>query len=226
MNSSTSRKEVKQMPAKAKSPNELAVIVRENLKRLTANTRYPKATIADVCHVTRGTVSHWFSETKPKLPSMECLMKIADYYQIMVDTLLTESGDKYMHRRFQTYSDAFTILIDFIREGIVNPENINNLILRELCIRYSEALYSCVIPDRALSEWVKEIVAKFCIQMPTDEALGKAVLHIDIDELAEKLYEGGPGIRTMDKLETLYNLANALSTPESIKRYYKMMKDE
>ena len=80
--------------------------------------------------------------------------------------------------------------------------------------------------DRALSEWVKEIVAKFCIQMPTDEALGKAVLHIDIDELAEKLYEGGPGIRTMDKLETLYNLANALSTPESIKRYYKMMKDE
>ena len=68
------------MPAKAKTPNELAVIVRENLKRLTANTRYPKATIADVCHVTRGTVSHWFSETKPKLPSMECLIKIADYF--------------------------------------------------------------------------------------------------------------------------------------------------
>ena len=89
MNSSTSRKEVKQMPAKAKTPNELAVIVRENLKRLTANTRYPKATIADVCHVTRGTVSHWFSETKPKLPSMECLIKIADY---IID-LGPEGGD-------------------------------------------------------------------------------------------------------------------------------------
>ena len=52
------------------------------------------------------------------------------------------------------------------------------------------------------------------------------ILHIDIDELAENLYQSGPGIRTMDKLDTLENLAKALSTPESIKKYYKMMRDE
>lgn len=153
-------------------------------------------------------------------------MKIADYYQIIVDTLLTKSGDKYMHRRFQTYSDAFTILIDFVREGIVKPENIDNLILKELCTMYHEAMFSFAITDETLSEWVKDIVARFCIQIPTEESLGSAILHIDIDELAEKLYQYGPGIRTMDKLQTLENLANALSTPESIKRYYKMMKDE
>lgn len=214
------------MPAKAKSSSELAIIVRDNLERITANTRYPKAALADICCVTRGTVSHWFSESNPKLPSLECLMMIADHYQIMVDTLLTKSGDKYMHRRFQTYSDAFTILIDFVREGIVKPENIDNLILRELCTMYHEARFSFAITDETLSEWVKDIVARFCIQIPTEESLGSAILHIDIDELAEKLYLYGPGIRTMDKLETLENLANALSTPEGIKKYYKMMKDE
>lgn len=214
------------MPAKAKNSQELAIIVRDNLERLTADTRYPKATLANICNVTRGTVSHWFSASNPKLPSLDCLMVIADHYQIMVDTLLTDSGDKYMHRRFQTYSDTFTILIDFIREGIVKPENIDNLILRELCTMYHEALYSYVIPDSALSEWVKDIVARFCIQIPTEEALGSAVLHIDIDELAENLYQSGPGIRTMDKLDTLENLAKALSTPESIKKYYKMMKGQ
>ena len=203
------------MPAKAKSPNELAVIVRENLKRLTANTRYPKATIADVCHVTRGTVSHWFSETKPKLPSMECLIKIADYYQIMVDTLLTESGDKYMHRRFQTYSDAFTILMDFIREGIIESKDINNRILRELCTMYDEAINSFAIPDAAISEWVKDIVARFCIEMPNKESMGDEIFYLD--EITEALYEGGLNIRTMDKLQTLENLAKALADKEVIK---------
>lgn len=223
MNSSTSRKEVKQMPAKAKTPNELAVIVRENLKRLTANTRYPKATIADVCHVTRGTVSHWFSETKPKLPSMECLMKIADYYQIMVDTLLTESGDKYMHRRFQTYSDAFTILIDFIREGIIEPKDINNRILRELCTMYDEAINSFAIPDATISEWVKDIVARFCIEMPNKESMGDEIFYLD--EVTERLYESGRGIRTMDKLQTLENLAKALSNKRIIREQIQALED-
>lgn len=203
------------MPAKAKNTNELAVIVRENLKRLTANTRYPKATIADVCHVTRGTVSHWFSEKDPKLPSMECLMKIADYYQIMVDTLLTDSGDKYMHRRFRTYSDAFTIMIDFIREGIIEPKDINNRILRELCTMYDEAINSFAISDSAISEWVKDIVARFCIEMPNKEALGEEIFYLD--EVTETLYEGGRGIRTMDKLQTLENLAKALSNKRIIR---------
>lgn len=40
----------------------------------------------------------------------------------------TKSGEKYMHRRFNTYSDAFAILNDFIREGIVAPEAIHNKI--------------------------------------------------------------------------------------------------
>ena len=43
-----SRKEVKQMPAKAKSSNELAVIVRHNLEKLTANTRYPKGNTGEL----------------------------------------------------------------------------------------------------------------------------------------------------------------------------------
>ena len=73
---------------------------------------------------------------------------------------------------------------------------------------------------------MKDIIERFCIQMPTETMLGNAILHIDIDELAEKLYQYGSGIRTMDELDTLENLAKALSTPESIKRYYKMMKDE
>ena len=211
------------MPAKAKSSSELAIIVRDNLERLTANTRYPKAALADICCVTRGTVSHWFSESNPKLPSLDCLMMIADHYQIMVDTLLTDSGDKYMHRRFQTYSDAFISLIDFINEDIIKPENIDNLILRKLCTMYSEAHFNPVIPERALGEWVKDIVARFCIQMPTEEALGKAMFEIDLNELTEFLYENGIGIRTMNELETLENLAHALSTPADVKKHYKEM---
>lgn len=211
------------MPAKAKSSNELAVIVRHNLEKLTANTRYPKATLADVCHVTRGTVSHWFSETNPKLPSMECLMMIADHYQIMVDTLLTESGDKYMHRRFQTYSDAFTILIDFIREGIIQPEDIHNRILRELCTMYHEAIMSFAIPDAAISEWVKDIVARFCIEMPNKESMGDEIFYLN--EITENLYEGGRNIRTMDKLQTLENLAKALSDKKVIKEQIQAIKD-
>ena len=210
------------MPAKAKNPNELAVIVRENLKRLTANTRYPKATIADVCHVTRGTVSHWFSETNPKLPSMECLMKIADYYQIMVDTLLTKSGDKYMHRRFQTYSDAFTILIDFIREDIIEPKDINNRILRELCTMYNEAINSNAISDAAISEWVKDVVARFCIEMPNKESMGIESNYLY--EVTERLYESGLGIRTMDNLQTLENLAKALADKRVIKEQIQAIK--
>lgn len=211
------------MPAKAKSSHELAVIVRDNLERLTADTRYPKATLADICCVTRGTVSHWFSQKDPKLPSMECLIQIADHYKIMVDTLLTDSGDKYLNCRFQTYSDAFISLIDFIKEDIIEPENINNLILRKLCMMYSEAHFNPAIPERILGEWVKDIVARFCIQMPTEEMLGKAMFDIDLSELTEFLYENGIGIRTMDELETLENLAHALSTPEGVKKHYKEM---
>ena len=211
------------MPAKAKSSSELAIIVRDNLERITADTRYPKATLANICNVTRGTVSHWFSQKDPKLPSLECLMQIADHYQIMVDTLLTASGDKYLNCRFQTYSDAFISLIDFINEGIIRPENIDNLILRKLCTMYSEAHFNPVIPERALGEWVKDIVARFCIQMPTEEALGKAMFEIDLNELTEFLYENGIGIRTMNELETLENLAHALSTPADVKKHYKEM---
>lgn len=213
------------MPAKAKSSQELAIIVRDNLERLTANTQYPKATLANICNVTRGTVSHWFSQKDPKLPSLDYLMMIADHYQIMVDTLLTDSGNKYLNRRFQTYSDAFISLIDFINEDIIKPENINNLILRKLCTMYSEAHFNPAIPERILGEWVKDIVARFCIQMPTEEMLGKAMLTIDLEELTEFLYENGIGIRTMDTLETLENLAHALSTPADVKKHYKEMQN-
>lgn len=211
------------MPAKAKNSQELAIIVRDNLERLTADTRYPKATLANICCVTRGTVSHWFSTSNPKLPSLECLMMIADHYQIMVDTLLTSSGDKYLNCRFQTYSDAFISLLDFINESIIEPKDINNLILRKLCVMYSEAHFNPAIPERILGEWVKDIVARFCIQMPTEEALGKAMFDIDLSELTDFLYENGIGIRTMDELETLENLAHALSTPELVKKHYKEM---
>lgn len=211
------------MPAKAKNSQELAIIVRDNLERLTADTRYPKAALADICCVTRSTVSHWFSASNPKLPSLDCLMMIADHYQIMVDTLLTDSGSKYLNCRFQTYSDAFISLIDFINEDIIQPENINNLILRKLCTMYSEAHFNPAIPERILGEWIKDIVARFCIQMPTEEMLGKAMFDINLCELTEFLYENGVGIRTMDELETLENLANALSTPELVKKHYKEM---
>ena len=202
------------MPAEAKQPEELAAIIRDNLKRITANTRYPNATIANICGVTRGTVSHWFSETNPRLPSIDCLMKIADYYGVMVDTLLTKSGEKYMHRRFNTYSDAFAILNDFIREGIVAPEAIHNKILKELCTMYSEAINSFSISDEEIGEWVKDIIARFCIPIPNKETMCDEIYYLD--EITDLLYDS-PGIRTMDKLQTLENLAKALSDKETNK---------
>ena len=110
-----------------------------------------------------------------------------------------------------------------INEDIIQPENINNLILRKLCTMYSEAHFNPAIPERILGEWIKDIVARFCIQMPTEEMLGKAMFDINLCELTEFLYENGVGIRTMDELETLENLANALSTPELVKKHYKEM---
>lgn len=202
------------MPAEAKQPDELAAIIRDNLERITANTRYPNATIAKVCDVTRGTVSHWFSKTNPRLPSIDCLMKIADYYGVMVDTLLTKSGEKYMHRRFNTYSDAFAILNDFVREGIIAPEAIHNKILKELCTMYSEAINSFSISDEEIGEWVKDIIARFCIPIPNKETMGDEIYYLD--EITDLLYDS-PGIRTMDKLQTLENLAKALSDKKTIK---------
>ena len=211
------------MPAKAKPSSELAVIVRDNLKQLTATTRYPKATLADICCVTRGTVSHWFSPTNPKLPSLECLMTIAEHYGIMIDTLLTESGEKYMDRRFNTYSDAFTILNECIWDGIIEAEDIHNRILKELCTMYTEARMCNGISDEDIGTWVKEIVARFCIQIPNMETMNAEEL-LHMDEIIDLIYDS-PGVRTMDKLQTLENLAKELNNKDTVNAALKAIKE-
>ena len=80
---------------------------------------------------------------------------------------------------------------------------------------YDEAINSFAIPDAAISEWVKDIVARFCIEMPNKESMGDEIFYLD--EITEALYEGGLNIRTMDKLQTLENLAKALADKEVIK---------
>ena len=57
--------------------------------------------------------------------------------------------------------------------------------------------------------------ARFCIEMPNIESMGDEIFYLD--EITEALYEGGLNIRTMDKLQTLENLAKALADKEVIK---------
>lgn len=201
------------MPVHTKTTAELAIIVRDNLKRLTANTRYPNATLSKICNVTPGTVSNWFSETNPRLPSIDYLIQIADYYGVLLDTLLTESGEKYMNRRFNTYSEAFTILNECIWDGIIDAKDIHNMILKELCTMYAEARMSDAISDEELGEWVKDIVARFNIPIPNMDSMGEELMYMD--EIIELLYDT-PGIRTMDRLQTLENLAKALNNKDTV----------
>lgn len=59
--------------------------------------------------------------------------------------------------------------------------------------------------------------------MPNKESMGDEIFYLD--EITEALYEGGLNIRTMDKLQTLENLAKALSDKKVIKEQLQAIKD-
>lgn len=59
--------------------------------------------------------------------------------------------------------------------------------------------------------------------MPNKESMGDEIFYLD--EITENLYEGGRNIRTMDKLQTLENLAKALADKKVIKEQIQAIKD-
>lgn len=63
-------------------------IISENLRRLTLNTKYPNKTLSELCGVNKATVSHWMDIDAPFRPSLENLIKIADYYHVSVDEIV------------------------------------------------------------------------------------------------------------------------------------------
>lgn len=67
---------------------ELNKIISDNLRKLVVNTKFPNKTLAQLCEVTKGTVSHWMDMDNPQRPSLENLIKIADYYHVSVDDIV------------------------------------------------------------------------------------------------------------------------------------------
>ena len=63
-------------------------IISGNLRRLTLNTKFPNKTLAGLCDVNKATVSHWMDMDNPQRPSLENLIKIADYYHVSVDDIV------------------------------------------------------------------------------------------------------------------------------------------
>lgn len=60
----------------------------ERLKRKRQENKLTQQQVADEFHVSRQTISSW--ETEHSYPDIESLIRLSDYYQVSLDTLLKE----------------------------------------------------------------------------------------------------------------------------------------
>ena len=213
------------MPIEPREENELAIIVRDNLKELIEDIKSPKTILANICTVSKSTVSRWFSD-KPKLPTLNSLMQIAKYFGITVDTLLTKSGEDDLDAEMnRTYTDIFRMLRELIGLGIIDCDDVQDFILKKLCEIYVDASdISRVSPDE-IAKWVKDVNIRFSIPYTNKEVdeikykiLGDSQEYLECDKnIAEYLYNYGKGIKTMDRIQSLENLAYACNDPKKVK---------
>lgn len=115
------------------------------------------------------------------------------------------------------------ILNECIWDGIIEAEDIHNRILKELCTMYTKARMCNGISDEDIGAWVKEIVARFCIQIPNMETMNAEEL-LYMDKIIDLIYDS-PGVRTMDKLQTLENLAKELNNKDTVNTALKTIKE-
>lgn len=195
------------------SNEDLAKIVSRNINRLCPTRKYPKKTIAKLCHVSTPLVSGWTSASSPQLPGVHYLLTIAEYFGVEISYLLTDHGsdDMALPDRVHTYSDAWVALIQLKCKGILQPEHVEDAILKYLLDRYFH-LSNLGLSTEDFYDWMMKILQDFAV--PITIFRDKEVIYQDISKNEE-------GIVAIDDDTRYRNIARALAEPDTVRDCFR-----
>lgn len=144
--------------------DRLAQIVKSNIEELCKQEKNGKTKIAEICHVSKASVSKWVSQN-PSLPCAEYLYIIAEHFGVTVDWLMTIHDLQNMPGRIYTYSQAFLSLIALVENQTIQPKNIHDPVLKHLISRYRE-FNDSNIHEYDIAQWLHRISIEFNIPLP------------------------------------------------------------
>ncbi len=187
---------------------QLKDAVKHNLETVYGWEPHARTNLAKELYISQAAVSKWTAKKNNSVPSYNYLERIADHFGVSVDWLLTPHVKEQAFRRPDTYAEAFKQLEPFVENEYIDPENIQDEILKYLMKESVRILGDVHISKFAKSEWISDVLRMFNTPIPEHCTPG----------LTKYIFDHCPDVHSPSELEEYANLARVMSDQDYVQK--------